>query len=99
MYSSFFRISSAERLNQNDSRTNFTVSVSNDSVLSRATMIAVKEVTIPSTAYNITSKNNAFFMSDGTTTYTFRITPGQYNITSLITQINTNPSNIYFTVA
>jgi hypothetical protein len=62
-------------------------------------MIAVKEVTIPSSAYNITSKNNAFFMSDGTTTYTFRITPGQYNITSLITQINTNPSNIYFTVA
>jgi hypothetical protein len=62
-------------------------------------MVAVKEVTIPSTAYNINSKNNAFFMSDGTTTYTFRITPGQYTITSLITQINTNPSNIYFTVA
>ena len=99
MYSSFLRISSAERLNQNDSQTNFTVSINNDTNLQKVTMVAVKEVTIPSTAYNITSKNNAFFMSDGTTTYSFRITPGQYNITSLITQINTNPSNIYFTVA
>lgn len=99
MYSSFLRISSAERLNQSDSQTNFTVSVSNDTNLSKATMIAVKEVTIPSTAYNITSKNNAFFMSDGTNVYTFRITPGQYTITSIITQINTNPANAYFTVA
>ena len=100
MYSSFLRISSAERINKNDSTTDFTVLIGNDPILQKITMIAVKEVTIPNSTYNITSKNNAFFMSDlSSNTYTFRITPGQYTITSLITHINSNPSNIYFTLA
>lgn len=99
MYSSFLRISSAERTNINDPTTDFNVLISNDSILQKITMIAVKEVTIPNSTYNITSKNNAFYMSDGTNVYTFRITTGQYNITSIITHINSHPANIYFTLA
>jgi hypothetical protein len=101
MYSSFLRISSAERINKNDSTSDFTVSINNDSKMQKVTMIAVKEVTIPNTAYNITSNNNAFYMSNlaGDIIYTFRITPGQYTITTIIQHINTNPANIYFTLS
>ena len=89
MNSSFLRISSAERLNKNDPVSNFTVSIGNDANLQKITMIAVKEVTIPNTQYNINATNNVLRLEyiEGNVIETV-VPPGQYDITSLITYIN-----------
>lgn len=93
MYSSFLRISSAERLNQSDPISNFTVSVGNDTNLQKITMIAVKEVTIPNTQYNIRSNyNNVLHLSSGD----FVLPAGQYSASSLINALNDLQTDVEF---
>jgi len=95
MYSSFLRISSAERINTSDPVSNFRVSINNDSILQKINMIAVKEVTIPNTQYNIRSTNNIlnlYYEGD----HLFTIPQGQYTINSLITTLNNIQSSVTF---
>ena len=93
MNSSFLRISSAERINQNDPVSNFTVSIGNDANLQKVSMIAVKEVTIPNSQYNIRANyNNVLYLSSGV----FILPGGQYSASSLINALNDLQSNVEF---
>ena len=93
MNSSFLRISSAERLNKNDPISNFTVSIGNDANLQKILMIAVKEVTIPNSQYNIRANyNNVLYLSSGV----FILPAGQYSASSLIDALNDLQSNVEF---
>jgi hypothetical protein len=97
MYSSFLRISSAERINQSDPISNFNVSIGNDANLQKITMIAVKEVTIPNSQYNIRGNyNNILYIDNLGTVYQYAIIPGQYNVSNLINALNISQSYVEF---
>jgi hypothetical protein len=97
MNSSFLRISSAERINQNDSVSNFSVSIGNDANLQKVTMIAVKEVTIPNSQYNIRGNyNNILYIDNLGSVFQYTITPGQYNVSNLINALNIAQSYVEF---
>ena len=96
MNSSFLRISSAERINQNDPVSNFNVSIGNDASLQKVTMIAVKEVTIPNTQYNIRANYNNVLYIEYSGSFEYTIPAGQYNISNLITALNNSQSYVEF---
>ena len=87
MRHSLLRISSSERLDKSTLSNDFRVSMPNDSYMGKIQSFAVKEVTIPNTSYNITSKNNILqFTYEGD--YQIIIPPGNYSLTKLLSVIN-----------
>lgn len=82
-------IDSKDRLNYTlTSSNNFRVDLSN-MVPGRISAYGLKSAVIPKTNYNIPAIRNTFTFNDGVADYTITITPGNYTMTQLLTEIVT----------
>jgi hypothetical protein len=82
------------------STTDFSVVVPNDPYMQKVQSIAVKEVTIPNSAYNINQYNNKIYLDNQEgLTYIITIPVGQYSQSDLFAYLNNPLNNPYFTIS
>ena len=82
-------ITSRDKDASSNSNSDFTVSLNNIKELQTARSVIIKQVSIPITMYNITAFNRTFSYKIATVLSSFSITVGQYNITTLISALQT----------
>ena len=97
--SDLVKVSSEDRDENSTSASDFTVSYNNAPCMSNVNRLAIKNIIVPNVFYNINNTgynrfntgNNELFIKNITTNTPFSIliTPGNYTVSQLITQINT----------
>ena len=97
-HSKFLRINSADRSANSNSRYNIRLNT-NDNDLSQVKRVELKSAVIPNTYYNINSFNNTFEFVNATNspTTTYTVPVGQYTITTLIAELESQVTGLTIT--
>lgn len=85
----FLRISSADRTSSSTSSSQFTILL--PVAINNVRSISLAKVALPITWYNVSAAigNNTFIVNRSSTNYSYTIPDGSYNITTLLSQIQT----------